>query len=185
MNENQYIHALFGALLGMEPAERETILADYRQHFSDGRAQGISDETIAASLGEPEAVAAAYLEEWSGKRSVSIPPERLQPWWRRVWLPALLIIIAVVIVVVIRFGGHPSGTPGASDALATEGPPGVNISLPGVSLKVDGSGNADVDMGDGIHFEGNMDRMLDSLDSLGTRTVNIGELKNLPIERAS
>ena len=77
MNESQYIHRLGVALQGLEFREREGILQDYRQHFRDGRENGLDDAAIAAGLGRPEAVAQAYLEDWAPPA----PPGVL--WYRR------------------------------------------------------------------------------------------------------
>lgn len=175
MNENRYIQELAEALAGLGEDEREAILQDYRQHFRDGRAQGHSDADIAATLGQPQDAAAAYLEGWAPPPP---PRRRFAPW-----LVGLIAVVAVALVVTVGWGmlrgdAEPA-PPVAGEGDPTDGGNGVNISLPGLSVQVDDDGLASVNMGDGIHFEGDLGDMLSALGNLGTRTVGRDETKEL------
>ena len=57
---NEYLQALSRALGRFDQAEREDILADYREHFEIGLSQGKTEKQIAAELGEPESIAKLY-----------------------------------------------------------------------------------------------------------------------------
>lgn len=57
---NEYLQALSRALGRLDEAEREDILADYREHFEIGLSQGKTESQIAAELGEPESIAKLY-----------------------------------------------------------------------------------------------------------------------------
>lgn len=59
---------------------REEILADYRLHFEEGRAEGRSEEDIARGLGDPRILAREFRIEageearpWAGGRKLLIP----------------------------------------------------------------------------------------------------------------
>jgi hypothetical protein len=61
-------------------AGREEILADYRLHFEEGRADGRSEEDIARALGDPRILAREFRIEageeaqtWAGRRRLLIP----------------------------------------------------------------------------------------------------------------
>lgn len=61
-------------------AGREDILADYRLHFEEGRAEGRSEEDIARGLGDPRILAREFRIEagektraWAGRRRLLIP----------------------------------------------------------------------------------------------------------------
>jgi|GEM_PF-2980883 len=97
MNESQYIHRLAVALQGLEFKEREGILQDYRQHFRDGRENGLSDGAIASGLGMPEAVAQAYLEDWA-------PPAPPGVLWYRRHLKLFLAGAGVLVLALIILG---------------------------------------------------------------------------------
>lgn len=57
---NEYLQALSRALNRLDQAERDDILADYREHFEIGLSQGKSEKQIAQELGEPESIAKLY-----------------------------------------------------------------------------------------------------------------------------
>jgi len=97
MNESQYIHRLAVALQGLEFKEREGILQDYRQHFRDGRENGLSDGAIASGLGMPEAVAQAYLEDWA-------PPAPPGVLWYRRHLKLFLAGAGVLVLALVILG---------------------------------------------------------------------------------
>jgi len=63
MTEKDYIYLLDEALSVRGVVERQDILNDYRQHFSDGRAVGHSDDKIIRQLGSPDEAASEYTPE--------------------------------------------------------------------------------------------------------------------------
>ena len=71
MTENQFINELENALKRLPTDERNDILQDIREYFSDGREDGKAEEEIAASLGSPEKIAAELLEAYPFKESES------------------------------------------------------------------------------------------------------------------
>lgn len=62
MNKNEFLFQLEGALLRLSKSDRDDILLDYEEHFRAGAEKGLSEEEVAASLGEPASIAAQYLE---------------------------------------------------------------------------------------------------------------------------
>ena len=75
MNRERYLERARRGVLG--PSDRfERFLADLRAHFEEGRARGESDAEVAARLGSPQEVAAAFME------SVELRPAGL--WARTV-----------------------------------------------------------------------------------------------------
>jgi DUF4097 and DUF4098 domain-containing protein YvlB len=65
MTENQFISKLETALKRLPTEERNDILQDIREYFTDGRVDGKTDSEIAASLGSPEAIAEELLATYS------------------------------------------------------------------------------------------------------------------------
>ena len=57
MTEQQFIHELELALSRISAEERDDILSDIKEYFSNGREDGKSDSEIAASLGSPKEIA--------------------------------------------------------------------------------------------------------------------------------
>lgn len=57
MTENQFIQELEFALNQLPSEERADILQDIREYFANGRADGKSEQEVAAELGEPAAIA--------------------------------------------------------------------------------------------------------------------------------
>ena len=63
MNRKQYMNALKRELRGLNAEDRKTILDDYDEHFRQSLAEGQSEDSIAAALGTPAALAAEAKEE--------------------------------------------------------------------------------------------------------------------------
>ena len=93
MTEKDYIFLLDEALRVRGIVERHDILADYRQHFSDGRAAGQSDDDIVRQLGLPDEVAKEYLPN-NGPPTFDPPPAIVEK--RRLWpLVAFIAILCI------------------------------------------------------------------------------------------
>lgn len=54
MNQEQFLSKLKEAIKTLPPAERNDILNDYEEYFSNGMQDGKSEKEISASLGSPE-----------------------------------------------------------------------------------------------------------------------------------
>lgn len=72
MTENQFINELENALKRLPTDERNDILQDIREYFSDGREDGKAEEEIAASLGSPAKIAAELLEAYPFKETAEM-----------------------------------------------------------------------------------------------------------------
>ncbi|WP_432360079.1 DUF4097 family beta strand repeat-containing protein [Sporosarcina sp. UB5] len=72
MTENQFINELEHALKRLPVDERNDILQDIREYFSDGRSDGKAEEEIAASLGSPAKIAAELLEAYPFKKEPDV-----------------------------------------------------------------------------------------------------------------
>ena len=57
---NEFLQSLDLALKRLQPAEREDILSDYREHFEIGLSKGKTEKQIAAELGDPKSIAKLY-----------------------------------------------------------------------------------------------------------------------------
>ncbi len=66
MKRNQYMAALEQALKARRVPDIDDILAEYAQHFEHKRADGFTEEEIAARLAKPEAIAAQFAELAAG-----------------------------------------------------------------------------------------------------------------------
>lgn len=64
MTENQFLQELENALMRLPKEERNDILQDIREYFSNGRNDGKSDKEIAAKLGSPLEIAAELIESF-------------------------------------------------------------------------------------------------------------------------
>lgn len=64
VNKTEFLNQLDAALRGMTYQEKQDIMADYTAHFSAGAEQGLSEEEIAAALGNPRAIAKAYRADY-------------------------------------------------------------------------------------------------------------------------
>ncbi len=105
MHEQVYMQELARCLSALGEAEREEILEDYRQHFRDGRAGGLSDEAIIAQLGSPAEAAAEYLEA-APEVPASPPTAAKKPW---AWI-AGVVVLAVACIVTLAFALRPVPT---------------------------------------------------------------------------
>lgn len=65
MTENQFISELEAALKRLPTEERNDIIQDIREYFTDGRGDGKSESDIAASLGSPVQIAEELLGAYS------------------------------------------------------------------------------------------------------------------------
>jgi uncharacterized membrane protein len=57
MTRNEFLTVLRRGLAGLPPAQIDDLVTDYDSHFSEGLAQGRSEEEIAAALGDPTRLA--------------------------------------------------------------------------------------------------------------------------------
>ncbi|MDN4607825.1 DUF4097 family beta strand repeat-containing protein [Sporosarcina highlanderae] len=64
MTENQFINELEQALKRLPMEERNDILQDIREYFSNGRNDGKTEAEIAASLGSPQKIATELLDAY-------------------------------------------------------------------------------------------------------------------------
>ncbi|WP_298827433.1 DUF4097 family beta strand repeat-containing protein [uncultured Planococcus sp.] len=64
MTENQFLLELETALKQLPQEERNDILQDIREYFANGKADGKTDNDIAAELGSPEAIANELIESF-------------------------------------------------------------------------------------------------------------------------
>jgi DUF4097 and DUF4098 domain-containing protein YvlB len=64
MTENKFISELETAISRLPEDERNDILIDIREYFSNGRGDGKTDDEIAASLGSPAKIAAELLDSY-------------------------------------------------------------------------------------------------------------------------
>lgn len=63
MTQKQYMNALKRELRGLSTEDRQTILDDYQEHFSQGLENGQTEEGIAEALGSPAELAEEAKEE--------------------------------------------------------------------------------------------------------------------------
>ncbi|MGH2317823.1 DUF4097 family beta strand repeat-containing protein [Planococcus sp. SE5232] len=71
MTENQFLHELETALKQLPQEERNDILQDIREYFANGKADGKTDNEIAAELGSPEAIANELIESFDFSKTDS------------------------------------------------------------------------------------------------------------------
>lgn len=76
MNRETFIRKLQAGLAGVPAPAKEDIVRDYEAHFSDGAAQGRSEEEVAQALGDPgrlarELRAEAGLQRWEERPTPS------------------------------------------------------------------------------------------------------------------
>lgn len=80
MTKNDFLNALYRALLYLPAKERQEILQDYEEHFAAGLEQGKTEAEICASLGNPEEIAQPYLQQSRAGEGVGYqPPFAPQP----------------------------------------------------------------------------------------------------------
>ena len=65
MTENQFISELETAIGRLPAEERDDILIDIREYFSNGREDGKTDDEIATSLGSPTKIAEDLLASYT------------------------------------------------------------------------------------------------------------------------
>ena len=76
MTENQFIGELENALKQLPGEERNDIVQDIREYFTNGRADGKTDSEIANSFGSPAKIAAELLASYSfDKNETQLPAE--------------------------------------------------------------------------------------------------------------
>lgn len=63
MTRNDFLNALYQALLYLSAKERQEIMQDYEEHFDAGQEQGKAEEEICHALGDPEEIAQTYLQQ--------------------------------------------------------------------------------------------------------------------------
>ncbi|MEL7604337.1 MAG: DUF1700 domain-containing protein [Bacillota bacterium] len=68
---NEFLDKLSGALGSMSAAQKKEILADYREHFEAGLADGKSEEEIARALGDPKQIGRMYQADYAVERAKS------------------------------------------------------------------------------------------------------------------
>jgi len=73
MTKQMFVHELRVALAQVDSNVRDEIIADISEHFTEGAAQGLSEEDICRSLGQPGTIAAQVLEEQGSQTSP--PPQ--------------------------------------------------------------------------------------------------------------
>src|SRR5688572_2366114 len=64
MTEKQFIQELESALKRLPAEERKDILQDIHEYFANARVDGKPDSTIAAELGDPEAIAKELVDSF-------------------------------------------------------------------------------------------------------------------------
>lgn len=57
MTRNDFLNALYRALLYLPAKERQEIMQDYEEHFAAGLEQGKTEEEICRALGDPGEIA--------------------------------------------------------------------------------------------------------------------------------
>lgn len=77
MNKNEFISMMESKLIRLPKSDRDDILSDYEAHFAAGLEKGLSEEEVSAQLGDPQELAATYLENLpeNAKGAPYIAPE--------------------------------------------------------------------------------------------------------------
>ncbi|WP_148714023.1 DUF1700 domain-containing protein [Chitinolyticbacter meiyuanensis] len=75
MTQHEFLQQLAAALAGLQQAQRDDILADYREYFREGLAEGRNETEIAAALGDPRELGRTLRVErsvaaWETRRSL-------------------------------------------------------------------------------------------------------------------
>ncbi|MCQ6268313.1 DUF1700 domain-containing protein [Fictibacillus sp. WQ 8-8] len=73
MVQNEFLSQLKDQLKELPEADRQDILYDYEEHFRLGLEEGKTEEEIAASLGQPKAIAKEVKAEFRVKEAKSKP----------------------------------------------------------------------------------------------------------------
>lgn len=74
MNRKEFIAEMELRLLRLPKADRDDILSDYEAHFAAGIEKGRTEEEVSAELGNPDELAAVYLENLP-ENAKGAPPE--------------------------------------------------------------------------------------------------------------
>ena len=74
MNRNEFLYRLRRGLEGLAPDYIHEVMRDYETHFDDGKAEGRTEEEVAAALGDParlarELKAEAGFRRWEADRT--------------------------------------------------------------------------------------------------------------------
>ncbi len=76
MTEQQFLQLLEQSLNRLPAEERNDILQDIREYFANGRADGKSENEIAAELGSPDAIASELVDSFDFSQ-ISAPAEKI------------------------------------------------------------------------------------------------------------
>ncbi len=68
---NEFLEKLSAELGAMSADQKNDILADYREHFEAGKADGKSEAEIARSLGDPKQIGRMYHADYAVERAKS------------------------------------------------------------------------------------------------------------------
>ena len=93
MNKKEYMRKLKRQLRELPDHIVEDILRDYEEHFGDGKLQGLSEEAISRSLGDPREVAKEYLRMYPHAKK-----KKDSKIWDFLWF--LLIVIGGIWVII-------------------------------------------------------------------------------------
>lgn len=103
MNKMDFLNELYYYLGPLPKAEKEEIIADFREHFREGAAAGKTDEQICNELGTPFECAKQYVGDAIEQKTVT-PDGKKKPN-KTFWTVALVWnIIQAVISIPITFG---------------------------------------------------------------------------------
>jgi uncharacterized membrane protein len=74
MTSEEFLATLRRGLKGLRPEDIDELVADYRNHFAEGRAAGRPEQAVAAALGDPARLARelrteAGLRRWEAERT--------------------------------------------------------------------------------------------------------------------
>ena len=102
MITERYLESFEAALQSLEPAEREEVVAEIRQHIADAIAAGKPIDEVLKSLGPVDALARAYqLELLVTPRSGAPAQSQTDRWLKIIGLLALGSLPTFIIVVVL------------------------------------------------------------------------------------
>jgi len=154
MTRNEFMTRLRQGLVGLHPDYIRDVMADYENHFDDGRVNGRSEEEIAAALGDPgrlarELRAEAGFQRWENARTpgnlvgavlglmglATIDIMFLFPFLCAMFGIFVGFSVAVLVMVVVGFALIIGALiPGLAWFGLTGGPEGIAVGLAGVGL---------------------------------------------------
>ena len=103
MNKMDFLNELYYYLGPLPKAEKEEIIADFREHFREGALAGKTDEQICNELGTPFECAKQYVGDAIEQKTVT--PDGKKTPNKTFWTVALVWnIIQAVISIPITFG---------------------------------------------------------------------------------